>query len=339
MVVEEEEPVQLVKTTSKRRIDMHKIISAIIAFVKEVFAGKHQKAANGRIDSKYAKVSATHGHKRCSVARNRRHNNRKSKHDSKLRYNVLGKGSVIFVDGANLLGSFGPAEAAHVLSSVADGLEAMGYFCRIFLEHRSWKYYRCSQESESARASFESACKTLGVTIVGREADFVILQALMSVAKSVAITNDRYSDYAKAFPELVGTLRLRGFSVSEVEGEKLIAIDGLTKAIKVRRIHHVRSYTNNVSAGLCGHGNALLKKGNLRGAAHCFKKMISRHNVDGCAGLVEIYMHQGDDKNADKVAMLGEKLFCRMREKVRRSYRLAAESRRSGHKQVYTECA
>ena len=318
---------------------MFKMISGVINVIKENFFGKQLKVENEKPDSKHVKVRASRGCTRHGFAMSKQHYNYKPQHNSKPRYNVLEKGCVVLVDGANLLGFFDPAEATHVLSSIAAGLKALGYVCRIYLEHRSWKYYGFSQESDAARVAFESMCKALGVTIVGREADFAILQTLMSVAKSVAITNDRYSDYAEAFPELVGTSRLRGFSVTEVEGEKLIAIDGLTKAIRVIRARHVRSYTKNVSAGLCGHGNVLLERGNLRGAAHCFEKMIARHDVDGCTGLFKAYMHKGDAKNADKVAALGERLSRRMREKLRRAQRLAAESRRSGHKHMYAECA
>lgn len=317
---------------------MCKIVCRIIDVIKEFFTDKEKVVVRENADSRQGKSHSPHGRKRRSARRRQRHDFRQL-HSSKPRYKVLEKGSVLFVDGANLLGAFDPSEAMHVLSSAAEGLKKMGYVCRVYLEHRSWVYYSHNQESDAAREAFESTCKALEVMIVGREADIAILQMLRSVTKSVALTNDRYSDYATVFPELVGTMRIRGFSVTEVNGEKLIAVDGLAKTIRVKKIRHVRSYKKNVSAGLCGHGNVLLEKGNLHGATRCFEKMLARHDADGCTGLSEVYSHQGDDNNADKFSKLGEKMTRRMREKKRRERRLAAESRRTGLMNIYAKCA
>lgn len=271
---------------------------------------------------------------------------------------------MFLVDGANLLGAFKPEEATSALASVAKGLKDKGYGCRIFLEHRSWKYHACNQGSVAAGEAFKSACEGLGVTIVGREADLAILQTLGAVSGSVALTNDRYSDYGKVFPELVGTSRLRGFSVAEIGKEKLLLIDGLAKAIKVEAYAaeapsakiaekgnealceqeaeapcHARSFTKDVGRGLCGYGSVLLEKGNVLGAIRCLEKVVARHDAEGCAELSNIYACRGDVKRAEKYARLGENLSRRRRGKDRRNRRIKAEIRRVGSCNIYAKCA
>ena len=270
-------------------------------------------------------------------------------------YETLPKGTVVLVDGANLLHEFEPAEAPKVLRSVVDGLKEQGYDARIYLEHRAWKFYSFNQGSEEAGKKFKALCRELDVTIVGWEADLAILQVLKTVPKSVGLTNDRYADYAKTFPDLVGTPRLCGFSVTKIDNLELISIDGLSKAVKVaerveqkvwvleepvvqdsvveepviERPQAVRTFSNDVKGGFCGYGNVLLAKGNVQGAIRCFEKGVARHQSEGYAGLAEICHSQGDVKTAAKFARLGEKLQRRLRDQELRKRRLWAERRRA----------
>lgn len=281
----------------------------------------------------------------------------------KTDYTPLAKGTAILVDGANLLSAFKPSEAADVLISLSSGLKDAGYGIKIFLEHRSWKYLVCNQESEEAGKRFKSVCRDFDVTIVGRESDLAILQGLGAVAGTVGLTNDRYSDYAKVFPDLVGTSRLRGFSVTEISGEKLLMIDGLAKAVKIDRCDErkdeyfdsythrnvvgiatvdddkdesidkmtERAYTKDVLGGLCGYGHVLLVKGKVQGAMHCFEKVVAKHNAEGFNGLAEICSWCGDVKKAAKFTKLGEKLARRHRDQKIRNLRIVAERRRIGN--------
>lgn len=270
-------------------------------------------------------------------------------------YEPLPKGTVILVDGANLLHEFEPTEASKVLRSVADGLKEQGYAARVCLEHRAWKFYSCHQGSDEAGEKFKELCRELEVTTVGREADLAILQILKAVPKSVGLTNDRYADYAKTFPDLVGTSRLRRFSVTKIKDMKLISIDGLDKAITiaeqveqkvqtieesvgqkpvfeelvVERPQSARTFSNDVKGGYCGYGNILLAKGNVQGAIRCFRKGAARHQSEGYAGLAEICDTCGDLKGANKFARLGEKLQHRLRDQELRKRRLWAERRRA----------
>ena len=278
-------------------------------------------------------------------------------------YETLPKGTVVLIDGANLLHEFEPAEAPKVLRSVVDGLKEQGYDARIYLEHRAWKFMCFHQGSEEAGEKFKALCRELDVTIVGREADLAILQVLKTVPESVGLTNDRYSDYAKTFPDLVGTPRLRGFSVTKIDDLKLISVDGLSKAVKVEQTEQkvqepeesivqdpvvkesvverpqpVRTFSNDVKGGFCGYGNVLLAKGNVQGAIRCFKKGIARHQSEGYAGLAEICHSQGDAKGAIKFTQLGEKLQRRLRDQKLRKRRLWAERRRASS-YAYALCA
>ena len=283
-------------------------------------------------------------------------------------YEPLAKGTVALVDGANLLHKFEPTEATKVLRSLSDGLKAQGYEGRIYLEHRAWKFVSCHQASAADGERFKTLCRDLDVTIVGRESDLAILQALKAVPNSVAVTKDRFDDYAKAFPELVGSSRVRGFSVTRIGSETLISIDGLVEAIKVSEpvlekspavealptvepeeeefevfgleanTVRPRAFTMNVAPGLCGHGNVLLMKGNVKGAERCFEKMAARHRCEGYAGLAEICKHNGDAPGAKRYAQLGEKLQRRLREREIRNRRIAAERHRIGNC-CYAKCA
>ena len=279
-------------------------------------------------------------------------------------YEPLPKGTVILVDGANLLHEFEPAEAPKVMRSVVDGLKEQGYDARIYLEHRAWKFFSFNQGSEEAGERFKSLCRELDVTIVGREADCAILQTMGSIANSVGLTNDRYADYAKAFPDIVGSSRLRGFSVTNIADKKLLSVDGLSKAVTVaekvgqkelvsevqtaeetaseeavaERPSVVRNFTQAVKGGFCGYGNVLLSKGNVQGAIRCFKKSIARHQAEGYAGLAEICKHNGDVNSAKRYAQLGEKLSRRLREREIRNRRIAAERHRIGSS-CYAKCA
>ena len=278
-------------------------------------------------------------------------------------YETLPKGTVVLIDGANLLHEFEPAEAPKVLRSVVDGLQEQGYDARIYLEHRAWKFMCFHQGSEEAGEKFKALCRELNVTIVGREADLAILQVLKTVPESVGLTNDRYVDYAKTFPDLVGTPRLRGFSVTKIDDLKLISVDGLSKAVKVEQTEQkvqepeesivqdpvvkesvverpqpVRTFSNDVKGGFCGYGNVLLAKGNVQGAIRCFKKGIARHQSEGYAGLAEICHSQGDAKGAIKFTQLGEKLQRRLRDQKLRKRRLWAERRRASS-YAYALCA
>lgn len=257
-------------------------------------------------------------------------------------YQVISKDSTILVDGANILGAFEPEEAADVLKSLSDGLRNLGYESRIYLERRSMNYYSFNQENDASSRDFEAVCKDLDVTVVVWESDLVILQALKAVPNSTGITKDRLADYEKAFPELVGSKRLRSFSVSRIDGKTLIMIDGLTDAITVEK-HAVESveketpvesvaprmFTNNAKRGLYGFGNTLFENGNMPAATRCYNRVVAGRHPEGFEGLAEIYACSGDAKKAAKCEKLGEELRRRLREQKRRGLRRAAERRRA----------
>ena len=345
-------------------------------FLKAVFAGfgaeqvGEKQVANERpSETKVATVKKNqvrrNDRKRTVRSANvRKHAFRAAKPD----YEPLTKGTAVLVDGANLLHKFEPTEATKVLRSLSDGLKAQGYESRIYLEHRAWKFVSCHQASAADGEQFKTLCRDLDVTIVGRESDIAILQALKAVPNSVAVTKDRFDDYAKAFPEFVGSSRVRGFSVTRIGSETLISIDGLVEAIKVvepvlekspvvealptvesedeglevlgfePNTVRPRAFTMNVAPGLCGLGNVLLMKGNVKGAERCFEKMAARHRCEGYAGLAEVWSNRGNDKMAEKYVQLGEKQARRQRDQRLRNRRIVAEHRRVGNN-CYALCA
>ena len=346
--------------------------SGFLGFLKAVFAGFGAEQAGVRLvanggpsERKVAAVKKVPARRNDWKRTARSANARKHAFKPlKPAYETLPKGTVVLVDGANLLHEFEPVEATKVLRSVVDGLKEQGYDARIYLEHRAWKFYSFNQGSEEAGEAFKALCRELDVTIVGREADLAILQVLKTVPKSVGLTNDRYADYAKTFPDLVGTPRLRGFSVTKIDDLKLISVDGLAKAVKVserveqkvrvleepvvqdsvveelviERSHPVRIFSNDVKGGFCGYGNVLLAKGNVQGAIRCFEKGVARHQSEGYVGLAEICDRRDDAKTAAKFARLGEKLQHRLRDQELRKRRLWAERRRASS-YAYALCA
>ncbi len=269
------------------------------------------------------------------------------------------------MDGANLLGAFDAGEAADVLLSLCEGLKKQGYASQVYLEHRTWKYICCNQDGEKSRNAFLRACDDLGVCIVRKESDLAILQTLKVVKGAVAMTNDHYRDYARSFPSIVGSPRIRGFLVTQVGTEKLIAIDGLASAVPVtghgkqegafptaetggcedeaaEKLDGLgegkRSFTSDMAGGLCGYANVLLEKGQVEAAIHCFKKVVARHESAGFAGLAAICDSRGDVKSAARFAKLRERLERRKREQAIRKRRIAAERRRKVS-MCYAMCA
>ena len=264
---------------------------------------------------------------------------------AKPEYEPLAKGTVVLVDGANLLGEFEPAEAANVLRSLSVGLKEQGYEAQIYLEHRARTFLIWHQGTEEAGEAFKALCRELDVVPVDREADLAILQTLSAIPNSVAVTNDRYRDYAKAFPELVGTPRLRQFTVACIGGKKLISVDGLARAITVaapggvaetdgaavERTQEATALAEEAPSEDIGYGGVLLAQGQMRGAIRCFEKDAARKRPEGYAGLAEICVRRGDVKKAAKYVALGEKLRRRLRDQKLRCRRLKAEWRRANH--------
>lgn len=152
---------------------------------------------------------------------------------AKPQYRLLPKGTMFLVDGANYLARFQPEEAAWALAGLSAGLADDGFHCQIFLEHRAWTWYLHRQPTAADEAAFKAQCDKLGVSVVHGDSDAVILQTLAAVDDSVGLTGDHFADYARVYPDLVGSKRIRAFDVTKYGEKYLVAIDGIYKAIKI----------------------------------------------------------------------------------------------------------
>lgn len=115
----------------------------------------------------------------------------------------------------------------------ADLTEA-GHEVAFFMDERVyWSvYYNYKVDAERegfATFCMEKVCRTQG------EADFSVLQLTAANAHAVALSNDKFRDYANAFPQLVGTQRLHTFSVFAKPTPMLFVI-GLKAPIQLRKL-------------------------------------------------------------------------------------------------------
>lgn len=280
----------------------------------------------------------------------------------KPQYQLLPKDMMFLVDAANYIHEFKPEDYPAALSGLAAGLAEEGYTSHFFMEVDTFRWAMKQQEEETRRKAFQSVCANLGVTMVKKESDAVILQIMSRREDCVGLSNDHFADYATAYPDLVGSPRLREFEVFELGGEPMVSIDGVRRAIDIRssepkampayelselapapsvtgtdlgsmefeeavptKPRHVREFRAPQTGGLVGWGLQLLKKGNRKAAANCFRK-VAKKDGRGLGGLVDAY---ADDMDlAAKFQDLSERFRVVQRECALRSRRLFAERRR-----------
>ena len=60
-----------------------------------------------------------------------------------------------------------------------------------------------------------------------------MLQMAEVFEDSVCVTQDRFADYASVHPSIVGTRRVRPFSVAMLEGRIIVLLSGLVRAIAI----------------------------------------------------------------------------------------------------------
>lgn len=149
---------------------------------------------------------------------------------------LLPAGTTIVVDSANVLGrvhevamEVSPIEA---LRSLEEGLVSLGYKPIFFMEYGT---YGWAMKTYAAHAeAFDAFCKAK-VGLVCGEADEVLLQTAFSMPDAVILTNDRLRDYAEAYPEIVGTKRVCGYTV--VGGAyPVMAIQGVKELIPLQTL-------------------------------------------------------------------------------------------------------
>lgn len=282
---------------------------------------------------------------------------------TKPQYKLLPKGTLFLVDGANYLSEFRPEDVACAFRGLKDGLSSEGYRVHFFLESRTLNWILGRLENQACRAALQRTFGDLGVTMVKHESDSVILQVMSRFDNSVGLSCDHFDDYAAAYPDLVGSSRVRDFTVFPIGKDKLVTIEGVRSAICIpsseakpmvepekkealalppvteeddgfktageavpEKPRHVRVFGVSRMGGLVGAGYSFLDKGKIVAAAHCFSK-VAEKNPCGFAALADVYA--GDANLAAKYDELAEQARIVQRESFRRSLRISAERRRA----------
>ena len=138
-------------------------------------------------------------------------------------------GACLIFDTANIVGDY-TDYAGQRLKQTQTTVARLGYRPVFLLEH--WAYTWMLQHQPSEYASTElSQFVEANVTLLNSEADLVMLQLLRQIPDAVGVTNDKLSDYAKVFSDIVGSSKVRPYSLIKIGSEVFLSIDGFTEAI------------------------------------------------------------------------------------------------------------
>lgn len=256
-------------------------------------------------------------------------------------YQVLKPGSVILVDSANLFNKVAVDDAEAVLTGIHREIESRGYKAMLFMEYRTRTWLLCNQTSAEKKASLAMAIRELGVTLVSKESDNAILQCAQTIDESVICTNDHFRDYKAAFPQIVGTSRVRPFTCTKFDDRYLFTIDGFDSALAVsaspveEAVEEV--VTEEVSEaparprfgadaftgakGIIVRANASYESGNVKVAIRLFD--TAAHMGDPEAYRCLARCCESDRKRSNKLMKLADKLQKRNLNVVRRKLRQA----------------
>ena len=152
----------------------------------------------------------------------------------KPRFTPIPIGSLIVFDLANVFGHIPVALIPAFMEAARVGLKSAGYNVVFFLEKRAMYWAWSKAASPVIAAGFANDCKAEDVTLVRGEADLPILQTLMAVGNAYAVSGDWFTDYRAAFPGIVGTDRIRKFSVANLPGGSILfSIDGVQQGVLI----------------------------------------------------------------------------------------------------------
>lgn len=274
-------------------------------------------------------------------------------------YQVLKPGSVILVDSANLFNKVAVDDAEAVLTGIHREIEARGYKPMFFMEYRTRTWLLCNQTSAEKRASLAMAIRELGVTLVLKESDNTMLQCAQTIGESVICTNDHLRDYKAAFPQIVGTSRVRPFTCTKFDDRYFFTIDGFDSAIVVsaspveEAVEEV--VTEKISeapahprfgadekkgvSGMIEQGSAELEKGHAEKALKLYRAAMRKRIPESYQAMSDFYFREfgAESKQAKNFAKLAAKTERKNRDLKRRDARcarLAYEQRlvRIGHR-------
>lgn len=157
---------------------------------------------------------------------------------------LIPNGTVLLVDLANVLGAFSERKlrasfAVPLFKALQKDLTALGYKPHFLLERRALEWVvRCQTDIDKGRLFRRLCADTDTVSIVcgsKAEADFPLLQMASALPDSVCVSRDRFRDYATAFPDIVGTNRVRTFALRTIPGDRVpsVFIDGIKAPIRL----------------------------------------------------------------------------------------------------------
>ena len=159
----------------------------------------------------------------------------------------LPAGTCFLIDLANLMGELEVDRCAEWMRAIETTLINAGYGVNFFIEERSmWWAIRQQRTPEDGR-ELKSLCKRKElVTIVPgsrEEADLAIMQTAFAIPNSVCVSCDKYRDYAKEYPNIVGTQRVRSFNTTNSCGRKILHIMGIHDPITLpeRKVDHTHN--------------------------------------------------------------------------------------------------
>ena len=147
-------------------------------------------------------------------------------------YKPIPYGSTLLIDCANLLSMIGPVDAARNLKFVGRELEQRGFSVAFFLERRAWGWCMYNQVSDKQGSAWREFSRDPRLSLVDGESDLAMLQVANAVPNAFIFTRDRLADYSGTYSEIVSDRR-RSFSVVNLGGRMLLAIDGLVDAVVI----------------------------------------------------------------------------------------------------------
>jgi len=251
-------------------------------------------------------------------------------------YTLIAPGTTLLVDCANVIGKFGADVPMDILRTIQAEIGSRGYNPVLFLEHRAYTWFACNQDSEEKRSALAQFVEKGGVSLVNGEADLAMLQCARQIPCSVIVSDDGFADYRNVFGDIVGTSRVRRFTWIEIDGRRLLSIDGFADAIEIRREEKAEATVEkSATRHLCPNapvgrdavlalGGTMLAKGDAKKAFACFDQAVRKGAADGYRAMARAYeAGDGVEKDAKKAAKFS-KLAVKMEHKTRdRRRRLA----------------
>ena len=272
-------------------------------------------------------------------------------HPHKPAYQPIASGTVFLWDTANLLGATGAENAAQTFKAIALSLSGQGYKSLFFIERRCLTWALCNQRTEDESAELDAFVRQGDVVVVedggngAGEADCAILQMAEALPGSVCVTRDRYEDYAHVYPTIVGTSRVRSFSVAKAGGKTMILVNGITHAIVMGDCQvqadvvpdapsapaapATKAVLADNRRGLLAVAGDCMRRGDVQRAERIYAK-VAKHDPAAFRALAEMYREGKavpvDGKKATRYERLARKSEKSRRARSMRERRLRAEA-------------